>query len=97
MESKKRYEKTLLACYLGFVTQAVCAKVVDKIGYRPCIVAAEIASGIGLAGLAILPDLMSSPLLGILICVIIYAIGVDLQRFWEFRLLKPALLIIKKK
>lgn len=115
MENKKKYNKTLLACYLGFVTQAICAnfvpllfltfyntygisfgklalistcffftqlvvdficaKVVDKIGYRPCIVAAEIASGIGLAGLAILPDLMSSPLLGILICVIIYAVG----------------------
>lgn len=115
MESKKRYGKTLLACYLGFVTQAICAnfvpllfltfyntygisfsklalistfffftqlvvdficaKVVDKIGYRPCIVVAEIASGVGLAGLAILPDLMSSPLLGILVCVIIYAVG----------------------
>lgn len=115
MENEKKYKKTLLACYLGFVTQAICAnfvpllfltfyitygisfgklalistcffftqlvvdficaKVVDKIGYRPCIVVAEIASGVGLAGLAILPDLMSSPLLGILICVIIYAVG----------------------
>jgi len=115
MEDKKKYNKTLLACYLGFVTQAICAnfvpllfltfyniygisfsrlalistfffftqlvtdficaKVVDKIGYRPCIVVAEIASGVGLASLAILPDLMPSPLLGILICVIIYAVG----------------------
>lgn len=105
----------MLACYLGFVTQAICAnfvpllfmvfhenykisfgnlafisttffftqlvvdficaKVVDQIGYRPCIVAAEITSGAGLASLAILPDIMPSPFVGILICVIIYAIG----------------------
>lgn len=115
MEKKSKYKKTLLACYLGFVTQAICAnfvpllfltfyniygisfsklalistfffftqlvvdficaKVVDKIGYRPCIVVAEIASGAGLASLAILPDRTPSPLLGILICVIIYAVG----------------------
>ncbi|MCM1174587.1 MAG: MFS transporter [Blautia sp.] len=111
----KKYRKTVLACYLGFVTQAICAnfvpllyltfhntyeipfsklalistsfflmqlvidffcaKVVDKIGYRPCIVAAEIASALGLAGLGVLPDLLPSPFSGILICVIIYAVG----------------------
>ena len=115
MQAKKKYKKTLLACYLGFVTQAICAnfvpllymilhekykisfgslafisttfyftqlfvdficaKVVDRIGYRPCIVASEITCGIGLASLAILPDMMSSPFVGILICVILYAIG----------------------
>ena len=112
---KEKYRKTLLACYIGFVTQAICAnfvpllfmvfhesykisfgnlalisttffftqlivdficaKVVDKIGYRPCIIAAEITSGLGLASLAILPDNMPSPFIGIIICVIIYAIG----------------------
>lgn len=115
MQIKEKYRKTLLACYLGFVTQAICAnfipllfmvfhenyrisfwnlafisttffftqlvvdficaKLVDKIGYRSCIVVAEITSGVGLASLAILPDIMSSPYVGILICVIIYAIG----------------------
>ena len=115
MQLKKKYRKTLLACYLGFVTQAICAnfipllfmvfhenyrisfgnlafisttffftqlvvdficaKVVDKIGYRSCIVAAEITCGVGLASLAILPDIIPSPFVGILICVIIYAIG----------------------
>ncbi len=115
MQTTKKYRKTLLACYLGFVTQAICAnfvpllfmvfhenyrisfgnlafisttffftqlvvdficaKVVDKIGYRPCIIVAEITCGVGLASLAILPDIMSSPFVGILICVIIYAIG----------------------
>lgn len=104
-----------MACYIGFVTQAICAnfvpllfmvfhekykisygnlalisttfyftqlivdficaKIVDKIGYRPCIIAAEVTSGLGLASLAILPDNMPSPFIGIIICVIIYAIG----------------------
>lgn len=115
MQLKKKYKRTLLACYLGFVTQAICAnfvpllfmifhesykisfgnlalisttffftqlivdficaKAVDKIGYRPCIVAAEITSGLGLAALAILPDLVGSPFAGVMICVVIYAIG----------------------
>ncbi len=115
MQAKKKYKKTLLACYLSFITQAicanfvpllymvfhkeyeisfgnlalisttffftqlvvdlVCAKVVDRIGYRPCIVVSEIACGCGLAGLAFLPDIMPAPFIGILICVVIYAIG----------------------
>lgn len=115
MHTKVKYRKTLIACYLSFITQAicanflpllfitfhetygisfgqlalistvffftqlvvdfVCAKVVDKIGYRPCIVASEIACGVGLAGLAIIPDVMPTPFMGIIICVIIYAVG----------------------
>ncbi len=111
----KKYGKTLLACYLGFITQAIsanfapllfltfysaygisygrlalistcffftqlvvdfiCAKFVDRIGYRVSIVAAEILSGAGLAGLAFLPDRLPSPFAGILICVVIYAVG----------------------
>ena len=53
----------------------LCVGIVDKLGYRVCIVAAEITSGLGLAGLAILPDLIPVPFYGILACVIIYAIG----------------------
>ncbi|MBQ0036799.1 MAG: MFS transporter [Firmicutes bacterium] len=115
MEINKNYKKTQLACYLGLVTQAICANfvpllfitfhnaydisfsmlalvstcffvtqltvdflcvgIVDKLGYRVCIVTAEITSGLGLAGLAILPDLLPVPFYGILVCVIIYAIG----------------------
>ena len=44
-------------------------------GYRVCIIAAEITSGLGLAGLAFLPDLFPIPFHGILVCVVIYAIG----------------------
>ena len=62
-----------------FVTQLIvdflCAGIVDKLGYRVCIIAAEVTSGLGLAGLAFLPDLLPVPFYGILICVIIYAIG----------------------
>ncbi len=115
MKIKNNYRKTLLACYLGFVTQAICANfvpllfitfhneydisfgmlalisscffitqlivdflcagIVDKLGYRVCIIAAEITSGLGLAGLAFLPDLLPLPIHGIIACVIIYAIG----------------------
>lgn len=115
MEIKKKYGKTLLACYLGFVTQAVCANflpllfltfyktygisfsklallstcffftqlvvdficagIVDRLGYRICIIAAEATSAFGLAGLAFLPDFFGSAFIGIIICVIIYAIG----------------------
>lgn len=115
MDTAKKYRKTLIACYLGFVTQAicanfapllfitfhnsygisfsrlaiistvffftqllvdlVCAKIVDYIGYRTCVVAAEVTSGLGLLGLAFIPRITPSPFMGIIICVIIYAIG----------------------
>ncbi|MCR4996591.1 MAG: MFS transporter [Butyrivibrio sp.] len=115
MQLKKKYKKTLLACYLSFITQAICAnflpllfltfhkdygisfgnlafisttffltqvivdfscaKIVDKVGYRPCIIASEITCGVGLAGLSVIPDILPSPFIGIIVCVIIYAIG----------------------
>lgn len=115
MADAKKYKKTLIACYLGFVTQAicanfapllfitfhdaygitfaklalistvffftqllvdlVCAKVVDYIGYRTCVVAAEVTSGLGLLGLGIFPEIMPTPFSGIIVSVIIYAIG----------------------
>lgn len=115
MSNLNRYKKTLIACYLGFVTQAicanfvpllfltfhlsynisfgklalistlffftqiltdsVCAKISDKIGYRLSVVMAEVTSGAGLLGLAFIPDLFKDPFTGILICVIVYAIG----------------------
>ena len=112
---KKNYRKTLIACYLGFITQAIsanftpllflkfhtdygiplgkialiptaffltqllidvfCARFVDAIGYRRSVVMSEITSGLGLAGLAVIPDMFSDPFIGIMICVIIYAVG----------------------
>ena len=112
---KPNYQKTLRACYLGFITQAIaanfapllfltfhtdygislgnialistvfyltqlivdliCAKYVDGLGYRNCVVVSEVLSVLGLAGLAFLPDLCGSPFVGILLCVTVYAIG----------------------
>ncbi len=112
---KMNYQRTLKACYLGFITQAIaanfvpllflkfhadygislgrialistvfyftqlvvdvfCARFVDKIGYRKSVVASEVASVLGLTGLAFIPDLCANPFAGIITCVIIYAIG----------------------
>ncbi len=51
------------------------ARFADKIGYRICIVAAHLFSGAGLIGLAILPSLLPDPFAGLLLSVILYAIG----------------------
>ena len=112
---KMNYQRTLKACYLGFITQAIaanfapllflkfhadygismgrialistvfyftqlvvdvfCARFVDKIGYRKSVVASEVASVLGLTGLAFIPDLCANPFAGIIACVIIYAFG----------------------
>lgn len=110
----KDYRKTKLACYLGFVTQAIvanftpllfmafhrdyglplaslalipavfyavqlatdflCAKF-RKIDYRKSIIISEITSALGLAGLAFVPTLFHNPMVGILLCVCVYAVG----------------------
>ena len=115
MAAKSKYKKTLLACYLGFVTQAIAAnfapllfltfrrtydlpleqialiplafyltqlltdlaaaKYADRIGYRTCVVASQLLSAVGLLSLAFLPDLMPSPLTGIMLAVVLYAVG----------------------
>lgn len=62
-----------------FLTQILvdlfCAKFVDKIGHRICIVASEICAAAGLVGLAFLPELLPNPFVGIICSVIVYAIG----------------------
>ena len=115
MTRQKNYKKTLKACYLGFVTQAISAnftpllfltfknaygmglekialiplafyltqllidfaatKFVDKIGYRICVVSSQVLSAAGLVLMAILPELLPVPFLGILIAVVLYAVG----------------------
>ena len=109
------YTKTKIACYMGFITQAIlanfapllylkfhmdyaislgnialistcffftqllvdlfCAKFVDRIGYRVSIVTSCICSAAGLIGLAFLPELLPDPYVGIIISVIVYALG----------------------
>lgn len=112
---KRSYKRTLTACYLGFVTQAIsanfapllyltfhrsygiplgriaiistvffltqlvvdilCARYVDWIGYRKCILASCLCSAGGLMGLAVLPELLGSPFWGILLSAVVYAVG----------------------
>ncbi len=115
MTKQKNYKKTLIACYLGFVTQAISAnfapllfltfkstygislekiamiplvfyltqllidlaatKFADKIGYRTCVVASQVLSAAGLVLMAILPEVLPVPFIGILISVVLYAVG----------------------
>ena len=51
------------------------AKFVDKIGYRPCLIAAHVLAAIGLAGLAIFPYILPSAYAGLLLSIALYAIG----------------------
>lgn len=48
---------------------------VDKIGYRASILIAHILSAVGLLGLAVLPELLPSAYAGLLISVMVYALG----------------------
>ncbi len=115
MTKQKNYKKTLIACYLGFVTQAITAnfapllfltfkstygitlekiamipmvfyltqllvdlaatKFADKIGYRTCVVASQVLSSVGLVLMAILPEVLPVSFIGVLISVVLYAIG----------------------
>lgn len=115
MSKKKNYRKTLAACYLGFVTQAISAnfapllfltfrstygitlekismiplvfyltqlfidlaatKFADKIGYRICVAASQVLSAVGLALMAILPEVFPVPFIGVLVSVVLYAMG----------------------
>ncbi len=115
MTKTKNYKKTLIACYLGFITQAissnfapllfltfkdtygislemialipmvfyltqllvdlVAVKFADMIGYRPCVVISQLVSAAGLILMAFLPELLPNAFVGIIISVVLYAIG----------------------
>lgn len=74
-----RLDKIALLVSINFMVQItvdlIGAKFVDKIGYRLSAVIAHVFSAVGLVLLAFLPDIMSDPYSGILISIIIYAIG----------------------
>ncbi len=112
---KNQYNKTVTACFVGYIVQAVVnnfapllfltfqrtygiplslitmlvtinfgvqllvdilsVSVVDRIGYRVSMVIAHIFASVGLLSLTILPEMFESPFAGILLSVIIYAIG----------------------
>lgn len=115
MTTQKNYRKTLRACYLGFVTQAIAAnfapllfltfqrtygiplahiamiplvfylaqllidlaatRFADKLGYRTCVVVSQVVSAGGLAAMACLPELLPVPFAGLLLAVVLYAVG----------------------
>ena len=54
---------------------AVAPAFVDKIGYRASMQLAHILSASGFLLMTILPDLLPSPFIGLVICVMLYAIG----------------------
>ena len=112
---KDKYQKTMYACFAGYIVQAIVnnfvpllfltfessyniplsqitmlitfnfgiqlivdllsTKFVDRIGYRVSIVMAHVFATGGLIGLVVLPDLLPNAFTGLLIAVVIYAIG----------------------
>lgn len=52
-----------------------CAPLVDRIGYRACIVAAHLFAAAGLVGLGVFPLVFPSPFVGVVVAVVLYAVG----------------------
>ena len=48
---------------------------IDKIGYRAAAVAAHVFAAAGLVSLTVLPEILPSPFVGLLISVVLYAVG----------------------
>ena len=112
---EKGYQKTIYACFIGYIVQAIvnnfvpllfvtfhdsygislskitllvtfnfCLQLlvdllsvgfVDRIGYRVSMLLAHGLSAVGLFLLPVLPELFADPFVGLLIAVLIYAVG----------------------
>ena len=112
---KKGYQKTIYACFIGYIVQAIVnnfvpllfvtfhdsygiplSKItllvtfnfglqllvdllsvgfVDRIGYRASMLLAHGLSAVGLFLLPVLPELFADPFIGLLIAILIYAVG----------------------
>ena len=57
------------------VIDMLSAGFVDRIGYKAAIMIAHICAAVGLVSLTILPEVFSDPFIGILLAVMIYAVG----------------------
>ena len=72
-------DKIALLVSVNFMVQItvdlIGVKCIDKIGYRTSAVIAHIFAAAGLILLAFLPDMMNDHYLGILISIIVYAVG----------------------
>ncbi|WP_373218056.1 sugar MFS transporter [Ruminococcus sp. 5_1_39BFAA] len=60
---------------IQLIVDLLSAGFVDKIGYRTAVVIAHVCAVCGLVSLTVMPDLFSNPFTGLLVAVIIYAIG----------------------
>lgn len=60
---------------IQLIVDFLAAKFVDCIGCRISIVTAHVFAAMGLSGLGFLPEIMPDPYIGILISVVLYAIG----------------------
>ena len=72
-------QRITLLVTVNFCTQLLVdlfsARFVDRIGYRTCIVAAHVFAALGLVSMALLPGMLPDPYAGLLISVVLYAIG----------------------
>lgn len=72
-------EKIALITTINFAVQLLVdllsTKLIDRIGYRTGAVAAHVLAALGLVSLALLPELLPDPYIGILVAVTLYAIG----------------------
>lgn len=72
-------DKITLITTINFAVQLlvdlIATKVVDRIGYRICVVTAHICAALGLIGMAFFPALLGNAYAGILTAVVFYAIG----------------------
>ena len=60
---------------IQLLVDLISSKFIDRIGYRISILAAHIFAAAGLVGMAILPGLFENAYAGLLLAVILYAIG----------------------
>ncbi|MBO5197038.1 MAG: MFS transporter [Lachnospiraceae bacterium] len=60
---------------IQMIVDVLAVKVIDKLGYRPCIVAAHVLATVGLVGMGIFPFVFPNAYLGLLTAVFLNAIG----------------------
>ena len=112
---RQNYEATVIACYIGYITQAIVnvlapllfltfqrqfgislaritllstvnfgvqllvdlasPRIVGRVGYRAGVIVAHVCAAAGLLCLGLLPGILPNPYIGMLISVVLYAIG----------------------
>lgn len=72
-------DKITLITTINFLVQLlvdlIAAKAIDKVGYRPSLMFGHICAALGLIGMAVLPGLFADAYTGLLVAVVLYAIG----------------------